>query len=183
MSGEITRLLAASRDGNAEAQEALLERIYHDLRGIAARQLSSESRRLTLSATMLVNETYLRLLGERQQDFADRAHFFRLAARTMRRIAVDAARSRLAAKRGGGVQPSELNPEQVPASDRAAAILEVDSLLSSLQDERLVDVVQCRFFMGMTETETAEALGVSRPTVARAWAEARQQLAAHLRGG
>ena len=176
---DITQLLVASRHGDAHARDELLAFIYDDLRRLAAKQLRGESSNLTLSATALVNEAWLRLVGEGGEvEFNDRAHFFRLIGRTMRRIAVDHARARLAEKRGSGERPVELDENLVADNDRAVAIMEINDLLERLgeTEPRLVEVVECRFFVGMTETETADALGVSRPTVSRAWDKARQLL-------
>ena len=175
---DITELLIASQAGNANAEAELLSFIYDDLRRMAARRLASESADSSLSATALVNEAYLRLLGETRVDFNDRQHFFRLIGRAMRNIAVDHARTRLAQKRGGDVQTVSIEEELLPDPTQAQLILDVGDLLEQLaeHDERLVQVIEHRFFVGMTEAETAEALGISRPTVARDWDKAKRLL-------
>ena len=172
---EITELLIASQAGNADAEAKLLAFIYDDLRRMAARRLTSEGADCSLSATALVNEAYLRLLGESKVDFNDRQHFFRLIGRAMRNIAVDHARARLAQKRGGDVHTVSIEEELLPDPGQAQLILDVGDLLERLAeiDERMVRVVEYRFFVGLTEAETAEALGISRPTVSRDWDKAR----------
>lgn len=175
---EITQLLVATQAGDAQAEAELLAFVYDDLRRMAGRRLASEGADFSLSATGLVNEAYLRLLGESKVDYRDRAHFFALVSRAMRHIAVDHARARMAEKRGAGERPITLDEELVPDEERAQAILEVSDLLDQLgeEDPRLVAVVECRFFVGMTEAETAESLGVSRPTVSRSWDKAKRRL-------
>lgn len=181
---DITQLIAASRHGDASAEDQLLQFVYDDLRTMARRQLAGESSDSTLSATALVNEAYMRLVGSGELNVNDRAHFFRLIGRTMRRIAVDHARARLAQKRGSGHVESLEGDVPDPEDERAELIDQVARALDELRDsdERLVSVVECRFFMGMTEAETAEALGVSRPTVSRAWERAREHLRTLLAG-
>lgn len=178
--GDITQLIVASRAGDAAAEAELLRFVYEDLRRLARHQLAGEPGNRTLSATALVNEAWLRLATSDALAVQDRAHFFRLVARTMRRIAVDRARARLAEKRGGGERPVTL-ADQDPATDhdrQAQLVLQVEDALATLRESepRLVAVVECRFFLGMTEHETADALGVSRPTVARDWERARAAL-------
>ena len=180
---DITQLIDASRAGDTSAEAELLAFVYDDLRAMARRQLAGEVHQSTLSATALVNEAYLRLAGSDGLDVNDRAHFFRLVRRTMRRIAVDHARTRLAAKRGGGEHPVALEGDvEDPADERAELVLNIEDALTQLREEapRLVDVVESRFFLGMTESETAELLGVSRPTVARDWERAKKLLQKRL---
>jgi len=182
---DITQLLDASRAGDSDAEDALLALVYDDLRRLARRQLAGEVANQTLSATALVNEAYVRLAGADGLDVRDRSHFFRLVSRTMRRIAVDHARSRLTQKRGAGERARTLDDEVArPDEERAQLVLNVEEALGRLRDDepRLVAVVECRFFMGMTERETAEVLGVSRPTVARDWDRARRRLRRLLEG-
>ena len=175
---DLTQLLRQTRDGDGEAQTDLLENAYADLKRLARRQLAGESRDFTLSATALVNEAYLRLLGEQVPDFNDSAHFFRVMAQAMRRIAVDHARARLSQKRGSGERAESLDEQTTATDEKATMIAEVNELLDSLEgsDPRLVQVVEHRFFMGLTESETADVMGVSRPTVSRLWKEAKEQL-------
>lgn len=175
---DITRLLSASRDGDGDAHEALIQFVYADLKRMARNQLFGESIDFTLSATALVNEAYLRLVGDAATRFNDRSHFFRLIGRTMRHIAVDHARARLAEKRGGGVHNEELHDNLHEDPRQASMICEIHDALAELEasDPRMVDVVECRFFMGLTEAETATALDCSRPTVSRLWARAKEEL-------
>ncbi len=175
---EITQLLCSSRAGDADAMAELLELVYADLRQLAARQLRRESPENTLSATALVHEAYLRLAGEAGPGFSDRQHFFRLIARAMRRIAIDHARRRLALKRGGGEHRTTWDDDKLGVDERAAMVVEIEQALERLRDgdPRLVQVVECRFFAGLSEAETAEALGCSRRTVQRDWEAARERL-------
>ena len=181
-SAEITQLLFASKEGDEDAMDRLLNMIYGDLHRLASRQLAHEGADMTLSATALVNEAYLRLLSQTGGGWQDRQHFFRLIAQAMRRIAVDHARRRLAKKRGGDLQRVDTDTEQLGDDDRAAMVLELEDALDTLreEDERLVQIVECRFFAGLTEVETADALGCSRRTVQRDWDRARERLQALL---
>ncbi|MDJ0657370.1 MAG: ECF-type sigma factor [Xanthomonadales bacterium] len=175
---EITQLLFASRGGDAVAMEELLDLVYADLRSLASRQLRGEPGEHTLSATALVHEAYLRLMSATEGEFNDRQHFFRLIARAMRRISIDRARQRLAQKRGAGQHPGSLDEEHIPDDARASMLLELEDVLEKLraEDERLVQIVECRFYAGLTEKETAEALDCSRRTVQREWERAKQRL-------
>lgn len=177
-SEEITQLLFDSQGGDAEAMEALLGMVYADLRRLAARQLSGEQAEQTLSATALVHEAYLRLMTSVDGQFNDRQHFFRLIARAMRRISIDRARERLALKRGGDRQRTTFEDDKLLVDDQASLLLELDEALERLrsEDERLVEVVECRFYAGLTEAETADTLGCSRRTVQRDWERARTRL-------
>lgn len=165
---------------------ALAERVYHALRAIAHRQLRAERDDHTLGTTALVHEVYLRLVDQSHVEWDDRAQFFALAARAMRRILVDYARQHRALRRGGNrVEVSLDDPEvmAISASRRADELLALDAALERLQrfDRRLSRVVEYRFFAGLTETETAELLGVTPRTVARDWVKARGWLYMELR--
>lgn len=175
---EITQLLQLSADGDAAAMDDLLELVYEDLHRLAARQLASEQPGVTLSATMLVNEAYLKLRTQTGSHWNDRQHFFRLVSQSIRNIAVDHARQRLAQKRGSGEKPLLLNEDQQPSDERAGMILEMDDALETLRETEpdLVLLIECRFYAGLTEVETAEALGISRRTVQRQWLDARERL-------
>lgn len=184
---EISRRLAALREGGADADawQDLLPFIYDELRIIARRQLRRERDGHTLSTTALVHETYLRLVHQRRADWRDRAQFFAIAARVMRRILIDYARQHRAKKRGGRDAQIPIDrldtPDEMQMSDlgeRAELLIEVNDALTRLAaiDERLVRVVECRFFGGMSDRETAAALGVTERTVNRDWAKARQWL-------
>lgn len=182
--GEITRLLHAHRSGDRDAFDALVPLVHEELRGMARRQLRRLRSGETLDSVALVNETYLRLVGETPLDWQDRAHFFGVAARVMRWIVVDHARGRLAQKRGVGAAPVTLDPELAAAPGDVESVLAVNRAVELLQEfnERLARVVECRFFGGMTEGETAEALGISERSVQRDWKQARAWLHRALAG-
>src|SRR5256885_3429632 len=185
---EITLLLKAWRRGEAQALERFMPLVYGQLRRMAAGYVAKERIDRQLNATALVHEAYMKLVDARRVDWQDRAHFFAVAARTMRRILVDAARVRTAAKRGGGAVPiaqssSTLDRLAAPATDRAADICALDDALTALAaiHPRRAEVVQLRFFGGLSVEETAEALAVSPQTVMRHWKVARAWLAQEIR--
>jgi RNA polymerase sigma factor (TIGR02999 family) len=179
--GEITRLIEHARSGDREAWDRLLALLYADLRRIAARYRPAGER--TLDTTSLVHECYLRLANAGELELASRKHFFALAARVMRQLVCDYARERLAQKRGGGIEPLPLADNESPALEQARHCLLVDEALADLlrHDERQARVVECRFFGGLTEQETAEALEISVRSVQRDWQTARAWLAERLR--
>lgn len=187
---EITEALAALSSGSADAMHRLMPLVYEELRRIAHRQLRGEERGHTLSTTAVVHEAYLRLAEQSRAEWANRGQFFALAARAMRRVLIDYARQHDAARRGGPDR-SAVALEVLEESDwaaisipqRADSLLALDEALNALQrvDERLARVVECRFFAGLTEVETSEALGVSQRTVARDWQMARAWLHEALR--
>jgi RNA polymerase sigma factor (TIGR02999 family) len=182
-SHEITGLLLAWRAGDREALDRLFPLVYEELRRIAHRQLGRERAEHTLGTTALVHETYLKLVDQTRVQWADRAHFFSVAARAMRRILVDYARRHRALKRGGA--PARVSLDDVPAvaNERAHTLVALDEALTRLAaiDERLSKVVECRFFGGLTEEETAEALAVTARTVRRDWVKAKGWLYQALR--
>jgi RNA polymerase sigma-70 factor (ECF subfamily) len=167
----ITYLLHEMGRGNREAESTLITFLYPHLRRLAARFLRGERRDHTLQPTTLVHEAYLRLKGAAELDWRDRAHFFAVAAGMMRHILADHARKRVAGKRGGSRQRVELDQVLLVTGQNPDAILEIDSLLSKLEeiDPRLCRVVELLYFGGMTEQETAEVLGISAATVKREW--------------
>lgn len=185
---EITAALELLRQGAPDAMARLLPAVYADLRRIAHRQLASESTGHTFSTTALVHEAYLRFAGQAGAELVNRGQFFALAARTMRRVLVDYAR-RHHAERRGGVHREVLSlsdPEAIGSLagvQRAAEFIALDDALDRLAatDPRLANVVECRFFGGLSEAETAEALGVSQRTVARDWLMAKGWLYRELR--
>lgn len=162
--------------------DALMPLVYHELRRLAARYLSRERGGVTLQPTGLVHEAYLRLARQDRARFNDRAHFFRLAAQTMRRILVDRYRGRRAQKRGAN--PVRITLVDAGAADPASSVdlLALHDALErlALLDEQQAAIVQMRFFAGLTVEETAEALGISTPTVKRDWAMARAWLVVTL---
>jgi RNA polymerase sigma factor (TIGR02999 family) len=176
--GEITRLLEALGDGDHKALDDLIPLVYDMLRAIARRQLRSERSDHTLSSTALVHEAYLELASLNSAKFAGRAHFFAVAARAMRHILVDHAVQRRAQKRGGNRQRVGLDEIILPLDDKVEDLVAVNDALSRLEsmDERLVRVVECRFFAGLTIEETARSLDISEATVSRDWTRARAWL-------
>jgi RNA polymerase sigma factor (TIGR02999 family) len=153
--------------------------VYDELRRVAHRHLEREAEGHTLSTTALVHEAYLRLCDQPNGAFNDRVHFFAIAASAMRRILVDHARRHHAAKRGDGVRPVPLESiEAIPLDERAGMIVALDDALLQLAslDARQAQVVELRFFGGLTEDETAQALGIGLRTAKRDWAKARSWL-------
>lgn len=179
----ITDLLIQLRGGNAEAMERLFPLVYEELRRMAHRKLQGERPGHTLRTTGLVHETYFKLVDQTRVEWQDRGHFFSVASRAMRRILVDYARRYQALRRGGGLQRVSLE-EDAAIAERGETLLALDEALERLAavSVRLSQVVECRFFGGLTEEETAEALGVTSRTVQRDWAKARGWLYLELRG-
>lgn len=179
----ITDLLLQVRQGDPDAMDRLFPLVYGELRRIAHRQLQGERRGHTLGTTGLVHETYLKLADQSRLEWRDRGHFFALAARAMRRILVDYARRYQAIRRGGGVRPLALRDDDAATDERGETLLALDEALERLAalNPRLSQVVECRYFGGLTEEETAEALGVTTRTVERDWAKARGWLFLELR--
>ena len=174
--GSVTGLLARWRAGDQAAFDQLVPIIYGELRRIASTYLSRERENHTLQPTALVNEAFLRLIGQ-DVEWQNRSHFIGVAAQMMRRVLVDHARGKQALKRGGDVTMIELSPD-VAAADREYQILALDDALQQLAtlDERQAKIVELRFFGGLTIEETAEAIGVSPATVKREWTMARAWL-------
>jgi RNA polymerase sigma factor (TIGR02999 family) len=171
---DITGLLLAWRSGDRDARDRLFPLIYEELRRIAHRQLGRERRDHTLGTTALVHEAYLKLVDQSRAQWTDRAHFFAVAARAMRRILVDYARRHRALKRTAPAAERRDDATAI-AQERAQTLIALDDALSRLSevDERLSKVVECRFFGGLTEEETAEALDVTARTVRRDWVKAK----------
>ena len=188
---EIAAALALLRRGAPDGMENLVPLVYEELRRVAHRQLSAEPVGHTLSTTALVHEAYLRLADQTRVEWANRAQFFGLAARAMRRVLVDYARRHQAARRGGvRRRPVSLEDAEADGSDDALTVaargdelLALDEALDQLAavDARAARVVECRFFGGLTEAETADALGVSTRTAAGDWLMAKGWLYRALR--
>jgi RNA polymerase sigma-70 factor (ECF subfamily) len=174
---DVTELLHRWQQGDQEATEQLLPLVYGELRKIARRHLRGERHGHTLEATALVHEVYLRLSGGAELRWNDRVHFYAVAAQMMRRVLVDHARSRDAAKRGGTIVRVSLDEARDPAVESVPDVVALDDALRSLEalDPRKSRIVELRFFGGLTLDETAAVLGISVPTVvketrlARAW--------------
>lgn len=177
---EVTRLLHDASGGNRDAFDQLLPLVYDELRAIAHGQRRTENEDLTLNTTALVHEAYIKLVDQTRVTWQNRAHFFAIASRAIRRIVIDHARDRLAAKRGGGAHHVSLDQlDQEPlGEERAEDLLALDDALSRLAavDGRQSDVVQYRYFGGLTIEETATVLGISPASVKREWVMARAWL-------
>ena len=185
---DITRLLKAWGRGDEGALDQLVPLVYTQLRAQARRCMRDERPGVTMQTTALVHEAYLRLTSAEDVDWHDRVHFFALSAQIMRRILVDAARKRAAAKRGGGTlridHSSAVDLDQFPSADSdAASLCALDDALESLAqlDPRRAKVIELRFFGGLSVEETAEVLEVSPQTVMRDWRLARAWLARELK--
>jgi RNA polymerase sigma factor (TIGR02999 family) len=188
---ETEAALAMLRRGASDGMDQLMPLVYTELRRVAHRQLAAEPAGHTLSTTALVHEAYLRLADQTRTEWTSRAQFFGLAARVMRRVLVDYARRHQAVRRGGaGQRPLSLEDAEAGgdgdaliAARRGDELLALDEALDRLAmvDLRASQVVECRFFGGLTEAETAEALGVSQRTIAGDWLMARGWLYQALR--
>ena len=178
----ITALLVAHRHGRPDAFDKLVSLVYPELRRVARRQLRPWRPGLTLDSGAVVHEAYLKLVDQTKVEWQDRSHFFAIAARVMRHVIVDYARKRHAQKRGGGT--IALADREVAIQAQAEELVALNELLERLEAEnpRMLQVVECRFFAGYSETETAEALGVSARTVERDWLRARVWLKRALTG-
>lgn len=182
--GEITELLLQVEAPGSGAVDRLFPQVYGELRGIAAARLRAERAGHTLNATALVHEAYLKLVNQHRVDWKNRAHFFAIAARAMRRILLDYASARKADKRGGGQAHVTLGEESAGHESDLDEILALDQALTRLSelDERQAQVVELRFFGGMKLEEIAEVLDVSLASVNRDWRTARAFLTSQLKG-
>jgi RNA polymerase sigma factor (TIGR02999 family) len=179
----VTDQLLAWRAGDLLAGERFFETVYESLRRMAHRQLGGERVDHTLDTNALVHEAFLRLVDQTRVEWNDRAHFFAIAAQAMRRILVDSARRVGAVRHGGGLRQVSLDDETAMIG-RTETLLALDDALDRLArlDERLSRVVECRYFAGLTDEETATALGVTARTVQRDWVKARAWLSVELQG-
>ena len=175
---QVTDLLARWRSGNREALDALMPLVYGELRRLARHYLRRERSDHTLQCTALVHEAYVRLAGGNPPDWKDRAHFFGVAARLMRQILVDHARAHRAAKRGGDAPRLPLDEEMIGAGSADLDVLALDDALNDLAaiSPQQSQIVELRFFSGLTIEETSEVMGVSPATVKRSWTTARAWL-------
>jgi len=172
---EITAVLRAAEAGDREAVDRLFSILYGELRQIAHRQLRQAPAERTLSTTALVNEAYLKLSRGATWSARDRSHFYAIAARAMRMILIDRARSRTRGRRGAGLRPLDLDAADIPVEERAAELVALDEALEKLAgvDGELVQLVEWRFFAGLSVEEIAEMSGRSERTVKRHWQAAR----------
>lgn len=182
--GEVTQLLRDLTHGGRDVVDQLFPLVYDELRAIAHRRLRNEPAGHTLDTGALVHEAYLKLVDQDRVDWQNRAHFFAISARAMRRILLDYAISKQAQKRGGGQGHVSLDKVVVAALERSDELIALDEALGRLGsvDARQVRVVECRFFGGMNIEETAEVLGISPATVKRDWNAARAWLNRELSG-
>ena len=181
---DVTQLLQAWSAGEPGALEKLTPLVYRELHRLAKRYMAQERSGHTLQTTALVNEAYLRLVGSSQVSWQDRTHFFAVSAQVMRHILVDFARSRRYQRRGGGGERVSLEEGVVVSRQQSGAVVAVDEALKALEavDRRKSQVVELRFFGGLSVEETAQALGVSPETVLRDWRLAKAWLLRELRG-
>ena len=183
--GEITLLLQAYGAGDRTAFDRLVPLVYDELRRLARRHLRRGPRGRTLDTTGLVHEAYLKLAGSPGLQVKDRGHLMAVTACAMRQVIVSRARARLAAKRGGGEVPLVLDEERAGHGPAAEWLIDLDRALTSLRerDDRLARIFECRYFAGLSEEETAEALGISLRTTQRGWMRARAWLRSALGDG
>ena len=180
---DVTRILESIQHGNPKAADELLPLVYGELRKLAAARMANEAPNQTLQATALVHEAWLRLVGNDNPQFANRAHFFAAAAEAMRRILVENARRKRAQRHGGGQQRLELLDFAAPSAPNADQLLAVNDALDKFAalDPQTAQLVKLRYFVGMTIEETAEALGISKATAKRHWDYAKAWLYEEIR--
>lgn len=177
--GDVTLLLAQLRDGNQEAANELVPLVYAELRRIAGAYMQRERLGHTLQATALVHEAYMRLAGGQQMEWQNRAHFYALAANTMRQVLLDYARRRHADKRGGAdARKVDIDAELLVGSNTLDDVIVIDEVLQRLAkiDPRQSRLIELRFFAGLTMDEAAEVMGVSTVTIKREWRSAKAWL-------
>lgn len=179
---DVTLLLQQAGQGDKSSEAKLLELVYAELKKLAANQMRRERKDHTLRPSALVNEAYLKLLAGNECTFENRAHFYAAAARVMRNILIDYARSRAADRRGNAPARTELKEDMITIDENPAEFLELNDALDRLAklDERQAKVVELRFFGGLSVEETAAAMHMSEKTVKRDWAVARAWLEAEL---
>jgi len=182
---EVTELLIDWRNGDRNALDKLMPVVYEELRRLAKRYMAAERPGHTLQTTALVNEAYCKLLNHNQMQWQNRAHFFAIAAQVMRRLLVDHARTRRYAKRGGGARPISLDEVALVTEERASDVLALDEALSRLAnfDPRKGEIVELRYFGGLSVEEVADVLAVSPITIKREWLKAKAWLQRELDEG
>jgi RNA polymerase sigma factor (TIGR02999 family) len=181
--GDITQLLHDLKGGDSAAEHLLLPIVYAELHRLAGALMRRERTGHTLQATALIHEAYLQLIDQRDKDWQNRVHFFAVAAQVMRRVLVDHARTRRAAKRGGAYRKVSLDEALTLTNEQSDEIVAIDEALSRLAclDPRQGRVVELRFFGGLTEDETAHVLGIASRTVKRDWRVAKAWLHGELK--
>jgi RNA polymerase sigma factor (TIGR02999 family) len=180
---EVIQLITSIHQGRPQAAEQLLPLVYDELRKLAAARIAAEPSGNTLSATALVHEAYLRMVGDQQFDGS--GHFFAAAAEAMRRILVDRARRKAAARHGGGRARLELQPELTAAPEIHEDLIALDEALRQLEAEhpQKAELVKLRYFAGLTQAEAAAALGMPERTAGRHWTYARAWLRREIEAG
>ena len=175
---DVTRILDAIHQGDVTAADELLPIVYHELRKLAAHKMACEAPGQTLQPTALVHEAWLRIAGSENQPWENRAHYFAAAAEAMRRILIEKARHRQRQRHGGGQERVDLDEITIVAPESDERLLQVHDALDQLAKEDPVkaEVVNLRFFVGLTDREVADVLGLSERTVERHWAYAKSWL-------
>jgi RNA polymerase sigma factor (TIGR02999 family) len=181
---DVTRILRQIEQGDPLAAQALLPKVYDELRKLAAQKMAREKPGQTLEATALVHEAYLRLVGTEEPGWNGRGHFFAAAAEAMRRILIERARRRQAQRRGGGRKRLELDQAELAAPERSDDLLALDEALELLasKDARKAELVKLRYFAGLTMEQAAEVLGIAPATAHRDWNYARAWLHRSIAG-
>ena len=181
---DVTEILARAQAGDSQAAHQLLPLVYDELRKLAAHRLAGERAGHTLQPTALVHEVWLKISGDEKRGWNGREHFFAAAAEAMRRILVDRARRRLAAKRGAGAACLDADELDIPAPAPDDQLLGVSDALEkfALQDPRKAELVKLRYFIGLTFEEAAQALGIAVPTAKEWWAYSRAWLRVEIAG-
>ena len=182
---DVTQLLTAWREGDQGALDKLMPLVYDELRRIASRYMKRERPGHTLQTTALVNEAFLRMVGQQNVDWQNRAHFFGVAATVMRHLLVDRARANGRVRRGANPQQVTLEEGAAVSEQKGEELLALDEALTKLNeiDERKVKIVELRYFSGLNAAETAEVLGVSEITIKREWLKAKAWLYRELTVG
>lgn len=184
MPGDMTQLLSAIDSGDANAAGELLPLVYQELRKLAAQKMAREAAGQTLQPTALVHEAWIKLTGPEPRAWNGREHFFAAAAEAMRRILVDRARRRLAAKRGRGVEHLDANEVEIAAPAPDEQLLDIHDALDKFArvDPRKAELVKLRYFIGLSFEDVASVLGIAVPTAKQWWAYARAWLRVEIRG-
>jgi RNA polymerase sigma factor (TIGR02999 family) len=182
---DVTRILNAIEQGDEKASEKLLPLVYQELRLLAAQKMAQERPGQTLQATALVHEAYIRLVEGADQNWNSKGHFFKAAAEAMRRILVENARRKKSKKRGGGQAHILCDNIEIPSASQSDEIIALDEALTKLADQEpvLAEVVELRYFAGLTLEQIAEMMSVSRRTTTSYWAYARSWLRREITEG